>query len=74
MARRVHYMYLNTCSFDMVHYGHANAFRQAKKLGDYLIIGAHSDGEYKLHGKFCFCNYNAIVYLLKLSIYVSILL
>ena len=28
----------------MAHFGHANALRQAKKLGDYLIVGIHSDG------------------------------
>lgn len=31
-------------SFDMVHFGHANALRQAKALGDVLIVGIHSDG------------------------------
>lgn len=31
--------------FDMVHFGHANACRQAKALGDYLIVGVHSDAE-----------------------------
>lgn len=29
--------------FDMMHFGHANALRQAKSLGDYLIVGVHSD-------------------------------
>ena len=29
----------------MVHFGHANALRQAKKMGDYLIVGVHSDGK-----------------------------
>ncbi|CAH1251907.1 PCYT2 [Branchiostoma lanceolatum] len=29
--------------FDMVHFGHANALRQAKKTGDVLVVGVHSD-------------------------------
>lgn len=35
--------------FDMVHYGHANALRQAKKMGDYLIVGVHSDDDLRKH-------------------------
>lgn len=31
--------------FDMTHFGHANAIRQAKKLGDKLVVGVHSDEE-----------------------------
>eukprot|EP00285_Hemiselmis_virescens_P019770 CAMPEP_0173378468 /NCGR_PEP_ID=MMETSP1356-20130122/1620_1 /TAXON_ID=77927 ORGANISM="Hemiselmis virescens, Strain PCC157" /NCGR_SAMPLE_ID=MMETSP1356 /ASSEMBLY_ACC=CAM_ASM_000847 /LENGTH=429 /DNA_ID=CAMNT_0014331543 /DNA_START=243 /DNA_END=1532 /DNA_ORIENTATION=+ len=31
--------------YDMTHFGHFNAFRQAKALGDYLIVGLNPDSE-----------------------------
>lgn len=33
----------------MVHYGHANALRQAKQMGDVLVVGIHSDDEITRH-------------------------
>jgi len=35
--------------FDMVHFGHANVLRQAKALGDCLVVGVHSDDEITQH-------------------------
>lgn len=37
-------VFLDGC-FDMMHYGHANALRQAKALGDQLVVGVVSDEE-----------------------------
>lgn len=35
--------------YDMVHYGHANQLRQAKAMGDKLVVGVHSDAEIRRH-------------------------
>ena len=32
----------------MMHFGHANSLRQAKAMGDYLIVGVHTDGLFVL--------------------------
>ena len=37
-------MYMDGC-FDMMHYGHCNALRQARALGDQLVVGVVSDDE-----------------------------
>jgi ethanolamine-phosphate cytidylyltransferase len=35
--------------YDMVHFGHANQLRQAKAMGDVLVVGIHPDSEITLH-------------------------
>lgn len=35
--------------YDMVHFGHANQLRQAKAMGDWLVVGVHSDAEIMRH-------------------------
>lgn len=37
-------VYIDGC-FDLMHAGHFNSFRQAKKLGDVLVLGINSDEE-----------------------------
>lgn len=37
-------VYMDGC-FDMMHYGHCNALRQARSLGDQLVVGVVSDAE-----------------------------
>ncbi|KAH9549269.1 hypothetical protein CY35_10G008900 [Sphagnum magellanicum] len=41
-------VYMDGC-FDMMHYGHANALRQARALGDELVVGVVSDEEIKIN-------------------------
>uniref|UniRef100_A0A4W4FQJ9 ethanolamine-phosphate cytidylyltransferase n=1 Tax=Electrophorus electricus TaxID=8005 RepID=A0A4W4FQJ9_ELEEL len=36
-------------SYDMVHYGHSNQLRQAKAMGDHLVVGVHTDEEISKH-------------------------
>ena len=47
--RRKHIRVWTDGCFDMVHFGHANALRQAKAMGDVLVVGVHSDEEITHH-------------------------
>ncbi|MBR2371579.1 MAG: adenylyltransferase/cytidyltransferase family protein, partial [Clostridia bacterium] len=38
-------------TFDLLHFGHVNVLQNAKKLGDYLIVGITSDDFDKRRGK-----------------------
>uniref|UniRef100_UPI003AAB4C94 ethanolamine-phosphate cytidylyltransferase isoform X3 n=1 Tax=Centroberyx gerrardi TaxID=166262 RepID=UPI003AAB4C94 len=45
--KRVVRLWCDGC-YDMVHYGHSNQLRQAKAMGDYLIVGVHTDDDITL--------------------------
>ncbi|TSK87585.1 Ethanolamine-phosphate cytidylyltransferase [Bagarius yarrelli] len=46
--RRLVRVWCDGC-YDMVHYGHSNQLRQAKAMGDYLVVGVHTDEEISKH-------------------------
>ena len=45
-------VYMDGC-FDMMHYGHANALRQAKALGDVLVVGLIPDSQIRMYKVSC---------------------
>ncbi|CAI9163658.1 unnamed protein product [Rangifer tarandus platyrhynchus] len=47
-ARRAVRVWCDGC-YDMVHYGHSNQLRQARAMGDHLIVGVHTDEEIAKH-------------------------
>ncbi|XP_068585049.1 ethanolamine-phosphate cytidylyltransferase [Cebidichthys violaceus] len=46
--KRVVRLWCDGC-YDMVHYGHSNQLRQAKAMGEFLIVGVHTDAEISKH-------------------------
>uniref|UniRef100_A0AAY5EEI5 ethanolamine-phosphate cytidylyltransferase n=1 Tax=Electrophorus electricus TaxID=8005 RepID=A0AAY5EEI5_ELEEL len=46
--KRVVRVWCDGC-YDMVHYGHSNQLRQAKAMGDHLVVGVHTDEEISKH-------------------------
>lgn len=47
-ARRPVRVYMDGC-FDGMHFGHANALRQARALGDVLVVGINPEAEIRRH-------------------------
>ena len=54
-------------SFDMVHFGHANALRQAKLMGDILVVALHSNSQSSYRQ--CICKSLSIRINIKLPIF-----
>ena len=62
-------------TFDLLHYGHINLLRRAKKLGDYLIVGLSTD-EFNLveKNKKCYFSYEQRKQLLEAIRYVDLVI
>lgn len=44
-------------TFDLLHYGHINLLKRAKKQGDYLIVALSTDEFNEVKGKKCYFSY-----------------
>lgn len=62
-------------TFDLLHYGHINLLKRAKKLGDYLIVALSTD-EFNAtcKNKKCYFPYNVRKHLLEAIRYVDLVI
>ncbi len=62
-------------TFDLLHYGHVNLLKRAKKYGDYLIVALSTD-EFNRDkkGKKCYFSYNKRKELLEALRYVDLVI
>lgn len=61
-------------TFDLLHYGHINLLRRAKKMGDYLIVGLSSDEFNEQKNKVSYFNYQKRKELLESIKYVDLVI
>ena len=62
-------------TFDLIHYGHINLLRQAKELGDYLIVALSTDEfNWKEKAKKCYFDYKKRKNLLEAIRYVDLVI
>lgn len=61
-------------TFDLLHYGHINLLRRAKKKGDYLIVALSTDEFNKQKGKKSYFNYKKRKSLLEAIRYVDLVI
>jgi len=57
--------------FNPIHIGHINLFREAKKLGDYLVVIVNNDEQVKIKGSVPFMPENERVEIVKAMRYVD---
>lgn len=61
-------------TFDLLHYGHINLLRRAKKYGDYLIVALSTDEFNEKKGKHSYFNYEKRKALLEAIRYVDLVI
>lgn len=62
-------------TFDLLHYGHINLLKRAKKLGDYLIVALSTDEfNWDEKGKKCYFSYEKRKELLEAIRYVDLVI
>jgi cytidyltransferase-like protein len=57
--------------YNPIHIGHINLFREAKKLGDFLVVVVNNDGQVKLKGSVPFMDEKERVEIIKAVKYVD---
>lgn len=61
-------------TFDLLHYGHINLLRRAKKYGDYLIVALSTDEFNNKKGKKSYLDYQKIKAFLEAIRYVDLVI
>ncbi|MGO1468956.1 MAG: glycerol-3-phosphate cytidylyltransferase [Tissierella sp.] len=61
-------------TFDLLHYGHINLLKRAKKLGDYLIVALSTNEFNEIKGKKCYFPYEERKQLLEAIRYVDLVI
>ena len=58
-------------TFDLLHRGHINILKNAKELGDYLVVGLSTDAFNETKGKSCYYTYEERKFVLEAIRYVD---
>lgn len=61
-------------TFDLLHYGHINLLKRARRIGDYLIVGLSTDEFNNVKGKQCYFTYEERKHLIESIRYVDLVI